>query len=105
VPKDRSGNTPTPAGIQPCPMGQRGSPVLVPVLLATIDSISHLRMVVPKDLRQDRARETLWKAVLEVHRRVPDGILNLDPIQNMGIKDEKFTSLVQVCYPFDSKTS
>ena len=50
----------------------------------------------PKDLRSDQARETLWKSVLEVQRRFPDGIPILDPIENMGIKDEKFKVLVKV---------
>ena len=50
----------------------------------------------PKDLRQEQARETLWKSVLEVHRRFTDGVPLLDPIDNMGIKDEKFKELVKV---------
>ncbi|KXN88677.1 ATP-dependent RNA helicase mtr4 [Leucoagaricus sp. SymC.cos] len=83
-----------PAGIKPCHAGQKGQPVIVPVLLSTIDGISHLRLVVPKDLRQDAAREHLWKSVLEVQNRFPKGIALLDPIQHMGIKDDKFKELV-----------
>lgn len=94
--KDKSVVTPTPAGIQPCAMGQNGSAVVVPVLLSTLDGISHLRVFMPKDLRQDQSRETLWKSVLEVQRRFPDGVPLLDPIENIGIKDEKFKELVQV---------
>ncbi|KAF9524948.1 antiviral helicase [Crepidotus variabilis] len=95
ISKDKTMVTPTPAGIQPCPAGQTGSAVIVPVLLSTLDGVSHLRVFMPKDLRQDQARETLWKSVLEVQRRFPDGIPLLDPIENMGIKDEKFKELVQ----------
>lgn len=87
----------TPGGIQPCPSGQKGVPLVVPVLLSTLDGISHIRIVLPKDLRQDQARETVWKSVLEVQRRFPDGIALLDPIENMGIKDDKFKELVKVC--------
>ena len=43
----------------------------------------------PKDLRSDQARETLGKSVLEVQRRFRDGLPILDPIENMGINDEK----------------
>lgn len=89
--------TPTPAGIHPCAPGQKGVPIVVPVLLSTIDGISHIRVVMPKDLRQDQARETLWRSVLEVHKRFTDGVPLLDPIENMGIKDEKFKELVKVC--------
>jgi ATP-dependent RNA helicase DOB1 len=95
VPKERN-VTATPGGVQPCPLGQKGVPLVVPVLLSTLDSISHLRIFLPKDLRQDQARETVWKSVLEVHRRFPDGVALLDPIQNMGIKDDKFKALVKV---------
>lgn len=88
-----------PAGIQPCPKGQKGVAVAVPVLLSTLDGISHIRIHLPKDLRSDAARETIWKSILEVQRRFPEGIAFLDPIENMGIKDEKFKTLVKVCIP------
>ncbi len=58
--------------------------------------MSQDRTNMPKDLRQDSARETAWKSVLEVQRRFPDGIMLLDPIDNLGIKDEKFQQLVKV---------
>lgn len=94
--KDHNLLTPTPGGIQPCPPGKKGIPLVIPVLLSTVDSISHIRVVLPKDLRQDQARETLWKSVLEVQRRFPQGIALLDPVENMGIKDDKFLNLVKV---------
>jgi ATP-dependent RNA helicase DOB1 len=55
-----------------------------------------LRVFLPKDLRTEQSRETVWKSVLEVQRRFPDGIPLLDPIKEMKIKDDKFTALVQV---------
>lgn len=86
----------TPDGIQPCPGDQKGVPLVVPVLLTAIEGISHLRIFVAKDLRPLQARETVWKSLLEVHRRVHDSIALLDPIGTMGIKDEKFSELIQV---------
>ena len=80
----------------PCPPGQKGTPLVVPILLTTVEGISHLRIYLPKDLRQDQARETTWKSVVEVQRRFPDGIALLDPIANMEIKDDKFKALVKV---------
>ena len=82
--------------MQPCLPGQKGVPLVLSVLLSTIEGISHIRVFMPKDLRSDQARETLWKSVLEVQRRFPDGVPILDPIENMGIKDEKFKVLVKV---------
>ncbi|KAH0828606.1 antiviral helicase [Lanmaoa asiatica] len=95
LPKDRNITTPTPGGVLPCPLGNKGTPLIVPVLLSTVEAISHIRIFLPKDLRQDQARETVWKSVLEVQRRFADGITLLDPIENMGIKDEKFLNLVK----------
>lgn len=96
----RTAVTATPAGVQPCALGQKGVPVVVPVLLSTIDGISHLRLFMPKDIRQEQARETLWKSVVEVQRRFKDGVVLLDPVENMGIKDQKFKELVQVRFFF-----
>jgi ATP-dependent RNA helicase DOB1 len=96
VPKDRSTITSTPGGVLPCPAGQKGEPLVLPVLLSTLNGISHLRIFLPKDLRPIGSRETAWKSVLEVQRRSPDGIPFLDPIENMGIKDVKFKVLVKV---------
>ncbi|KDR70276.1 hypothetical protein GALMADRAFT_76347 [Galerina marginata CBS 339.88] len=95
--------TPTPGGVQPCAPGQKGVPLVVPVLLSTLDGISHLRIYLPKDIRQDQARETAWKGVLEVHRRLPDGVPLLDPIDNMGIKDDKFKELVKKIAAMEQK--
>ncbi|KAF9219294.1 antiviral helicase [Gyrodon lividus] len=95
LPKDRNISTPALGGIQPCPLGQKGTPLVVPILLSTVEALSHIRIFLPKDLRQDQARETVWKSVLEVQRRFPGGITLLDPVENMGIKDEKFLNLIK----------
>jgi ATP-dependent RNA helicase DOB1 len=102
LPKDRSTITATPGGVLPCPSGQKGEPLVLPVLLSTLNGISHLRIFLPKDLRPISSRETVWKSVLEVQRRSPDSIPLLDPIENMGIKDEKFKVLVKVNSPLQS---
>lgn len=95
--KNQLSMTPTPGGIQPCEAGQKGEPQVVPILLTAIEAFSHLRIFLPKDIRQQEARDTVWKSVLEVQRRLPEGIGLLDPVKNMGIKDEKFLELIKVC--------
>ncbi|KAG8689546.1 ATP-dependent RNA helicase mtr4, partial [Ceratobasidium sp. 395] len=80
---------------KPCSPGQEGEPLVCPVLLSTIASISHLRVHLPKDLRALSQREALWKVVLEIKRRFPKGLALLDPIENMNIKDVKFKELVE----------
>jgi hypothetical protein len=81
---------------KPCPAGQDGEPLVCPVLLSTIASISHIRVHMSKDLRPLAARETMWKVITEVKRRFPKGITLLDPMNNMNIKDVKFKELVEV---------
>ncbi|KIY47752.1 antiviral helicase [Fistulina hepatica ATCC 64428] len=93
--KDRSMVANVPTGIQPCPADQKGIPQVVPMLLSNIYGISHLRIFLPKDLRSQSQRDTAWRSVQEVRRRFPEGIALLDPVQNLGIKDEKFLSLLQ----------
>ncbi|PAV18118.1 antiviral helicase [Pyrrhoderma noxium] len=95
VPKERNLPAATPGGVLPCPPGEKGEPLVVPVLLSTLDGISLIRIHMPKDLRSTQARETTWKSVLEVHRRFPKGITLLDPIQHMKITDEKLKQLLK----------
>lgn len=94
---DRNNVVATPSGVQPCAPNEKGVPLVVPLLLSTIEGISHVRIHLPQDLRSEQARETVWKSVLEVHRRMQHGVPLLDPIENMGIKDVKFKELIQVC--------
>ncbi|KAF5390934.1 hypothetical protein D9757_003924 [Collybiopsis confluens] len=91
TPKDPSNLT----GVQPCSPNQKGVPLIISVVLSTLDGISHLRVFLPKDMRTEQSRETVWRSVLEVQRRFPDGIPLLDPVKEMKIKDEKFMALVQ----------
>lgn len=82
--------------VLPCPPGEKGEPLVVPVLLSTLSSLSHIRIFMPKDLRPLEGRQTAMKALGEVKKRFPDGIALLDPIENMGIKDDEFKGLVKV---------
>ncbi|KAF8316179.1 antiviral helicase [Clavulina sp. PMI_390] len=93
-PKDKHGNSAVPVGVKPCAPGEKGEPVILPVLLATVDKISSVRLHAPKDLRPMSARETLWKAVLEVQKRFNGAFPLLDPVKNMNISDKMFQDLV-----------
>ncbi|OBZ78288.1 ATP-dependent RNA helicase mtr4 [Grifola frondosa] len=95
LPKDRNTTTAAPDGILPCAPGQKGEPVVAPVMLSTLDAVSRLRMSLPNDIRALQARETVWKSLQEIQRRMPEGIPLLDPVQDMDIKDDKFKELVK----------
>ncbi|KAG8932975.1 ATP-dependent RNA helicase mtr4, partial [Tulasnella sp. 408] len=81
--------------IRPCPPGEKGEPMVCPVLLSTIQDLSVLRVFLPKDLKPLSERQNAWKSLLEVQKRFPEGIPPLDPLKHMKITDEKFVQLVE----------
>lgn len=86
------------SGVQPPLRGQEGEMAVVPVLLSTLQSISGLRLILPKDLRSRDARQQVKSRLNEVFRRFPaktKGIPLLDPIKDMKISDESFKTLLQ----------
>ncbi|KDQ16614.1 hypothetical protein BOTBODRAFT_106714 [Botryobasidium botryosum FD-172 SS1] len=94
VSKDKHGNDTASHDLRPCPEGEKGEPLIAPVVLSVVMAIGHIRTFLPPDLRPLAARETVWKTVLEVKRRYPEGITLLDPVKNMNIKDQKFQELI-----------
>ena len=88
--------TDLPRGLRPPSADEKGKMEVVPILLSCIDSIGHVRIFLPKELRSNEAKSTVRKSLNEVKRRFPDGIAILDPIENMGITDESFKKLLRV---------
>lgn len=87
-----------PSGVRPPGPGERGQMQVVPCMLTCIDSIGHVRVFLPKDLRSAEERNSVKKALEEVKRRFPDGMPVLDPIENMKITDASFKKLLRVCF-------
>ncbi|KAI9827007.1 MAG: ATP-dependent RNA helicase mtr4 [Phylliscum demangeonii] len=85
-----------PPDVVPPGPGERGRMEVIPVLLSCVESIGHIRLFLPKDLRTLEQRNAVRKAMDEVKRRFPDGIAVLDPIENMGITDDGFKKLIRV---------
>lgn len=85
-----------PQGVRPPLEGENAKMEVVPVLLSCIESIGHIRIFLPNDLKSADQRNTVRKSMDEVKRRFPDGIAVLDPIENMGITDESFKKLMRV---------
>ncbi|ORX33502.1 putative ATP-dependent RNA helicase [Kockovaella imperatae] len=90
--KDRSGIA---TGFQPPSGSDAGQVVIIGVLLCTVQSISQFRIKLPKDLRGQGEKNTAFKAIGEIKRRMPAGPTLLDPIKNMGINDKSFKDLVK----------
>ena len=87
---------PVPPGVRPPGDGEKGKMEVIPVLLSCVDSIGHIRIFLPSDLKSADQRDTVRKSLDEVKRRFPDGIAVLDPIENMGITDDSFKKLLRV---------
>ncbi|KAI8336840.1 rRNA-processing arch domain-containing protein [Chlamydoabsidia padenii] len=90
--KDAQGRS---VGIYPANATTSGSSlIVVPVLLNTIQGISHIRLKLPNDIKGRDGRLSTLRSIKEVHKRFGDKIPLLDPIQNMGITDPVFKKLV-----------
>lgn len=81
---------------QPCPptYSDKGEMKVVPVLLPQLDGISSVRIFIPKDLRPEAARATVRGSLVEVSRRFPAGVPLLDPVEDMHIQSEAFSSII-----------
>ena len=86
-----------PPGIRPARDSEKTKMEIVPALLSCVESIGHIRIFLPNDLKSADQRNTVRKSLDEVERRFPDGIAVLDPIENMGINDPSFKKLLRVC--------
>ena len=85
-----------PHGVRPASSGEKSRMEVVPILLSCVESIGHVRIFLPKDLKTQEQRNNAKKSIDEVKRRFPDGIAVLDPIENMGITDASFKKLLRV---------
>lgn len=93
VPQSKDG---LPPGVHPPKAGEKGKMEVVPVLLSAIESIGHLRLFLPKEVKSTESKNKVRKMLEEVKTRFPDGIAILDPIENMKITDDSFKKLLRV---------
>uniref|UniRef100_A0A6U9VSV2 Helicase ATP-binding domain-containing protein n=1 Tax=Pseudo-nitzschia australis TaxID=44445 RepID=A0A6U9VSV2_9STRA len=63
--------------------------------LEHIDRVSAVRIFTPNAIQTPEARKKVAMAVKEVQKRFPEGIPLLDPIKDLKIKDENFTTLME----------
>ncbi|KAJ1663298.1 ATP-dependent RNA helicase mtr4 [Coemansia sp. RSA 1813] len=88
----------------PCNISDAGGETMVvPVLLSCIDRISTVRVHLPKDLRSPKELRDMRKRISEVQKRLDGKIPLLDPINDMGITDESFKSLVSKISSLEAK--
>lgn len=73
------------------------------MMLTCVNSVSHIRITLPKDISQASTRSGMKKILDEIKRRFPDGVPVLDPIENMGIKDDSFKKLLRKIEVLESR--
>ncbi len=88
---------------KPPKQGEKGEMAVVPVLLNLITHLSSVRLYLPKDLRPIDNRQSVGKSIQEVQRRFPDSLPLLDPIEDMGIKDEVLKRVVEKVEAFEER--
>lgn len=84
-----------PQGIRPAREGELTKNEIIPITLDSIESLSNIRLYLPKDLKSASQRQTVNKTLTEAIRRFPDGLPVLDPIANMKIEDPEFQTLLK----------
>ncbi|CAI7564614.1 unnamed protein product [Penicillium glandicola] len=92
-----------PPGVRPATEGEPTRNEVVPIVLSCITEISHIRIMLPKDITSPGSRNEVMKSVAEVKRRFPDGVPLLDPIENMQIKDDSFKKLLRKIEVLESR--
>lgn len=65
------------------------------ISLENIERVSAVRIFTPNAVHSPEARKKVAMAVKEVKKRFPDGIPLLDPIKDLKIRDENFTTMMQ----------
>ncbi|KAJ8405700.1 hypothetical protein AAFF_G00316800 [Aldrovandia affinis] len=100
--KDSVKNAATEAA-KPAKLGEKGEMQVVPVMLHLLTTISSVRLYIPKDLRPPDNRQSVLKSIQEVQKRFPDGVPLLDPIDDMGIKDQGLKKVIQKVEAFEHR--
>ncbi|AEO71200.1 ac0ae4dc-2341-4f7d-9947-49f9f78d3167 [Thermothielavioides terrestris] len=97
------GDTAVPPGVVPAERGDKGRWEVVPCLLSCMKALSQIRLHLPKNAASAEQREMVGKMLLEAQRRLPDGVPVLDPLENMGIRDESFKKLLRKIEVLESR--
>ncbi|KAG8456619.1 hypothetical protein GDO86_002408 [Hymenochirus boettgeri] len=88
---------------KPARPDEKGEMQVVPVMLHLLCAISSVRLYIPKDLRPLDNRQSVLKSIQEVQKRFPDGVPLLDPIDDMGIKDQGLKKVIQKTEAFEHR--
>jgi ATP-dependent RNA helicase DOB1 len=100
--RDAKSDAAVPEGLLPAKLGE-GRWTVIPCLANSIKALSQIKLNVPENIRSREGERMVGLMLEEVHRRVPDGIPILDPLEGMGIKDESFKKLLRKIEVLESR--
>ena len=90
----RGADDDAPRRASPCHATDAGAELVVaPVRLALVTSLGAPRVLVPPDLRPRDKRASVMLSLLEILRRYPEGVPELDPIEHMGVDAKEVESI------------
>ncbi|KAF9187833.1 ATP-dependent RNA helicase mtr4 [Haplosporangium sp. Z 767] len=84
------------SNVKACPPGEKGEILAVPVLLSDVEYIGVPLLFLQRDIRESPdARQTAYKALLQLQKRFPDGMPILDPVEDMNIRTPSFQKTIR----------
>lgn len=92
-----------PSGIRPPAQGEKGQMQVVPCMLTCVDSIGHVRVILPKDLKPAEDRNHVKKVLDEVKRRFRMGCLFWTPSRTWALRTLRSKSFFGYVVVKDSK--
>ncbi len=82
---------------KPCVGDEQPQMLIIPCALPTIEAFSSARIQLPSDVKHGGSRNQVLKTIQEVERKFKtDSVPLLDPVKDMGIKDEDFARTFKV---------
>jgi ATP-dependent RNA helicase DOB1 len=81
--------------IKPCTNDQDDVMHVVPIQPNIIRAISSIRVYLPNNLQSIDSRQSVYKSLREVKKRCKDNLPLLDPVEDMGIKDQALVDLIK----------
>lgn len=99
----RKGDPKLMEGIRPPKSEESGKFDIIPITLESVADVASIRCQMPKDISSMNQKQTVKKSLDEIHKRMPDGIPLLDPVENMKIQDQSFTQLIRKIEVLESK--
>ncbi len=83
------------AEIRPCSDENEGVMHVVPIQTSVIRAVSSVCIYLPQSLQTLDSKQSVWKTLKEIKKRTKGALPLLDPVEDMGIKDQNLLEIVK----------